>query len=617
MAWQRGAAPMTSTGDVAAKIVAALNAAEPDLDVSPGTPVRKILDAVAESIAEAYSDSNLINYQYDIDSKIGGDLDDFCSLFGITRLPAQRSQGVVTFTRPNDAFAATAALVIPPGTQVVAQTNPIVYVQTTVSSVMNPAQLTMDIPVQAVTAGSSGNVATGMLTTIATAVSGIASVINATPMVGGSAQESDADLRTRFRQTVFRSLAGTQSMYQGIALATPQDPTLPLSRAVSQVNVLGSSKRYREQIQIVAGAATSTVQRAAFIYPDFVFCGADIDGGNLLTQGTNYAITPNNPTTGADATLTISALNNMPDGLYDLDFEYVPQASRNDPNNTRFAKGGVNNRIDVWINGVITDVASQSVTFTNARRFSDTLTDPYYRQAFRQSSAATPVPPLNNVFIPLAFGPITSVPASITLAAVTYLLGSDYWMVKREDAFGMSPYSMYGLAWQTTRMPPNGTTFSLSYSYNRVARDVQDNINQWRLVGTDAQAHCGLRKMIRFNMAIVYNRQFDSTAVNTSIDVALSTLCSSLGFDSSLQVSDVIQTVHNVAGVDNVRFLTSTDDAVAYGMTEMSLWAVNTQIGIYASGGRAADANFADNQYPVFHSSRIIAKAPNTFSIGA
>jgi hypothetical protein len=230
---------------------------------------------------------------------------------------------VVTFTRPNDNFAATTAMVIPPNTQVVAQTNPIIYVQTTISAVMNPGQLTVDVPVQAVVAGPGGNVAAGLLATVATAVSGIASVVNAAPMSGGSAQESDADLRVRFRATVFRSLAGTQSMYQAIALATPQDPTMPLTRAVTQVNVLGATKRYREQIQVVGGTATSTLTRAAYIFTDNVYCGADIDAGNMLIQGTNFTFTPSNPTTGADATAVLTALSGMPDGLYDLDFEYV------------------------------------------------------------------------------------------------------------------------------------------------------------------------------------------------------------------------------------------------------------------------------------------------------
>lgn len=608
---------MTTTGDIAAKMVTALNAAEPDLDVSVGTPARKILDTVAEAIAEAYADSHLIQYQYDIDSKIGGDLDDFCALFGITRIPAQRAQGVVTFTRPNDNFATTTAMVIPPNTQVVAQTNPIVYVQTTISAVMNPGQLTVDVPVQAVVAGPGGNVAAGMLATVATAVSGIASVVNAAPMSGGSAQESDADLRARFRATVFRSLAGTQSMYQAIALATPQDPTMPLTRAVTQVNVLGATKRYREQIQIVGGTATSTVTRAAYIFPDNVYCGADIDAGNMLIQGTNFTFTPSNPTNGNDATAVLTALTGMPDGLYDLDFEYVTQASRNDPANTRFAKGGINNRIDVWINGTIADVATQAVVFSNARVFSNTYGDPYYRNAFTQSSAATPTPPAGNFFIPLAFGPITSVPASLVIAGTTYTLGSDYWITQREDAFGMSPFDLYGLSWQTTRVPANGSTFSITYNYNRIARDVQENINQWRLVGTDARAHCGIRRLIKFHFAIVYDRAYDTSAVNTNIDIALSALCSSLGFAASLQVSDVIQTVHNVPGVDNVRFLTSTDDATSYAMASMSPWAANTQLSLYASGGRAIDATFGNSQYPVYHSSRIIAKAPNTFSIGA
>jgi hypothetical protein len=608
---------MTTTGDIAAKMVTALNAAEPDLDVSVGTPARKILDTVAESIAEAYADSHLIQYQYDIDSKIGGDLDDFCALFGITRIPAQRSQGVVTFTRPNDNFAATTAMVIPPNTQVVAQTNPIIYVQTIISAVMNPGQLTVDVPVQAVVAGPGGNVAAGLLATVATAVSGIASVVNAAPMSGGSAQESDADLRVRFRATVFRSLAGTQSMYQAIALATPQDPTMPLTRAVTQVNVLGATKRYREQIQVVGGTATSTLTRAGYIFTDNVYCGADIDAGNMLIQGTNFTFTPSNPTTGADATAVLTALSGMPDGLYDLDFEYVAQASRNDPANTRFAKGGINNRIDVWCNGTIADVATQAVVFSNARVFSSTYGDAYYRNAFTQSSAGTPTPPAGNFFIPLAFGPITSVPASLVIAGTTYTLGSDYWITQREDAFGMSPFSLYGLSWQTTRVPANGAAFSMTYNYNRIARDVQENIAQWRLVGTDAQAHCGIKRLIKFNFAIVYDRAYDSSAVNTSIDIALSALCSSLGFAASLQVSDVIQTVHNVQGVDNVRFLTSADDAVSYAMAQMSPWAANTQLSLYASGGRAIDATFGNSLYPVYHSSRIIAKAPNTFSIGA
>lgn len=610
---------MTSTGDIAAKLVNALGASIPDLDTSPGTPTRKILDAVAEVTAEAYSDAHLINYQYDIDSKVGGDLDDFCALFGITRLPAARASGVVTFTRPADAYTSGSALVIPPGTQVVALTNPPVTVQTTVSQVLNPGQLTADIPVQAVVAGAAGNVAAGMLINFGTGLTGVSSVINANPLTGGSNQESDADLRARFKATVFRSLAGTQSMYQAIALATPQDSAQPGVSAVSQVNVLGSSKRYREQIQVTGGTATSTVQNAAYIFSDNMYCGSDIDAGNLLTPGTDFTFTPTNPTNGSNASAVIASTSaNMPDGLYDLDFEYVPQASRNDPGNTRFGQGGINNRVDIWINGQIGTTATQSVIFSNSRVFNATQNSPYQASQFASSNPTAPTPPVGYYFIPLAFGPILSLPSTIVIAGTTYSLGTDYWAVWRNDAFGRSPRSLQGLLWQTTRVPANGAAFSITYNYNTVARNAQENVDQWRLVGTDARVHCGIPMPIRFYFAIVYDRQYDPASVNTNISTALASLCAGVGFNSQLQVSDVIQTVHNVPGVDNVRFQTSSDNASNYAMALMSAWATTpTQLSLYANNGRVIDAAFADNQYPVFFDMVISQRANNTFRTGA
>ena len=609
---------MPSTGDVVANMVAALRASEPDLDTSIGTPIRKILDAVGESIAEAYADQHLITYQYDIDSKAGGDLDDFCALFGITRIPAQRAQGVVTFTRPNDSFAATTAAIIPPGTQVLAQTNPVVYAQTTVGGVLNPGQLSADVPVQAVTAGPQGNLAAGLLTTIATAVSGITKCTNTNPLTNGSAQESDDQLRARFRATVFRSLAGTQAMYMAIAQSVPQDPSTPNTFAVSAVNVVGSSKRYREQIQIVSGTANSTVPDAAYIFADNVYCGTDIDSGNFLTLGANYTFAPTNPTNRTNASATIAAIAGMPDGLYDLDFEYVPQASRNDPGNTRFNTGAVNNRIDVYVNGSIPTTATQSVVFSNALTFNNTTAgSTYYNAYYETSNPAAPQPANGYIFIPLAFGPILSVPTTMSIASTTYNLGTDYWIVRRNDAFGLAPNSAYGLVWQTTRVPPNGSAFSITYTYNKVARNVQDAIDQWRLVGTDAKAHCAKRVNLKFNFAIVYDRNYDPTAVKTAIDTALATYLNGIGFTAQVQVSDVLQVVHNVPGVDNVRFLTSTDDSVTYAITQMSIYDGTTQVQVFASGGRAIDVAFSDTQVPQFHSTRIIQKARNTFMIGA
>lgn len=608
---------MPTTGEIVSKMMSALRASEPDLDTSIGTPLRKILDAVGESISEAYVDEHLITYAYDIDSKIEGDLDDFVALFGFSRIPAQRAQGVLTFNRPVDDVSNQTALVIPPGTQVAALTNPLVYVQTTTSTVLNPGQYSAEVPAQALTAGPQGNVAAGLVTQLVQAAGGINSVLNANPFSGGSAQESDEELRVRFKATVFRSLAGTSAMYDGVAREIAQDINLPESRAVSRVNVIGSSDRYREQIQIVAGTAASTIKNAAFIFADNVFVGADIDSGNMLTPGVHYTFTPSNPTNRADATATLSALANMPDGLYDLDFEYVPQASRNDPGNTRFAQGGINNRIDVWVDGQVIESATQSVVFSDVKKFVTTpITSVYYNARFTQDNDATPTPPANAIFIPLAFGPILTVPDQMTISGTTYTEGTHYWAVHQNDCFGYGPNSLFGLAWNAASKPVNGTVFSIAYTYNKIAVLLQDALSQWRLVGTDAKAHAGKRVSLRFNFAIMYDRRFDPVAVKTQIDQALASFLGDLGFQAQLQVSDIIQTVHNVPGVDNVRMLTSTDSGTGYAIQRMSQFSGTTVLQTYHTSGRSVDIQFADDQYPVFHSSVVSARAANSFGVG-
>lgn len=606
---------MPNTGEIADKIMAALRLSIPDLDTAIGSPMRKIIDPFAEAIAEAYMDEHLINYEYDVDSKVGGDLDDFVQLFGLSRIPAQRASGVVTFVRRNDNTAQTTANVVPVGTQVAALTNPVGYAQTITGATMDPGQLTVDVPVQAISGGTAGNIAAGLITQLVTSGGTITNVLNQAPLSGGVSQESDDQLRTRFKSTVFRSLAGTQAMYSATAMEVPQDVATPASRAVSQVNVIGSVKTWREQVQVVSGVASASLVNAAYIYPDNSYCGVDIDAGSFLQPGVHYSLTPSNPTTGADATVVLASLNSttMPDGFYDLVFDYVPKASRNDPANTRFGGGPVGNRVDVWHNGQKPDDASQSVVFSTGQRFTATSSSQFYNARFVQSNPAALTPPVNNVFVPLAYGPIISVPDTIAVGGTTYTEGVDYFIVHRNDCFGYTPNSLFGLSWNPARMPANGAVFSVKYTYDRLPRDVQDAIGSWRLVGTDARAHAGKQMPLRFHFAIVYDRRFDPTAVNTSINSALSSWLGMLGFGASVQVSDIIQVVHNVPGVDNMRFLNSTDDSSSYGIAQMSPWSANAQVGLFVSGGRAKDVIFPDDTYPVLHSTRIIAKGANTF----
>src|SRR5688500_9816340 len=107
----------------------------PELDTSVGTPMAKIMDAFAAQVADAYLDNQLLTYTYDIDAKTDADLDAFCQLFGIARLPAKRATGVVTFTR--GAENADSIVFIPIHYQITSTTETGIVFQTITGATMN------------------------------------------------------------------------------------------------------------------------------------------------------------------------------------------------------------------------------------------------------------------------------------------------------------------------------------------------------------------------------------------------------------------------------------------------------------------------------------------------
>jgi uncharacterized phage protein gp47/JayE len=604
---------MPTANDIASGMIDALRLTEPTLDTSIGSLARKIIDAVAGVQAEGATDDFLSTYTYDIDSKTGGDLDDFCAVFGLARLQAQRATGVVTFSRPAS-IAATRTATIGVGIQVMAMTNPVVYAQTMTSAVMAIGQTSIDVPVQALLAGPAGNVAAGTLTNIATQIDGVTAVTNSSALSNGAVSETDDQLRTRFKATVFRNLAGTDAMYRAMALQVQADPSDSTSRAVTQVNVIGPKKTWIEQVQVVSGVAATTLTSAAYIYPGSVYVGANVSQGKILTPTTQYIATINNSIN--PATLSIATVGtNMPDGFYDLQFDYVPTYSRNDPLSTRWGAIGasITNRVDIWVNGTVAQTATQSCVFnsTSAMRFTGVTNDPLQASRFIKLNGTSPS--INDVFVPLGFGPIVNVPTTLSIGGTNYVLGTHYDIVHQNDAFGYGPTSKYGLVFYAAgAIPASNTPFSITYTYNSVPFTAQNAIeSQWRLLGTDVQVHAGKVVQYRYHLAIVFDRTFDQSTVTTNINTAIAAFVNGLGFNSAMQISDLLQVIHAVPGVDNARFLNNTDDGTHYAM-EIIL--PNGSTGTVAQvGGRAVDVYFNDASYPLFHSTRIIAKARNNF----
>lgn len=596
---------MVSAADVAAQIVAALAVTEPELDTSVGQPVRKIIDAVSEPIAETQVDRHLFDHTFDVSAKTGADLDDFVLLFGMVRFAPARATGVVTLTRPS---AATQDYPVPAATQVTtAGVLPGVFA-TVVPAVLATGQTSVDVPVQAVVGGTAGNLAAHTLTALASPVDGVGSVTNAAPTSGGTNAESDAALVDRFSKTVFRSLAGTQDMYLGVALedTTPDNPN---DGVATRAKVIGASSRWREQVQVDgSGNATSSIPAASakYVYPGTQFLGTDIDAGAILTPGVHYSF---------DASVVPPLVHSLAGGLtnggiYDLDFEYSSAASRNDP------ASGVTNRIDVWVDGERDVAASETLYFRTARLFVSASTSALYATSFVRQNTAGVHPTVGNYFVALAFGPVVTVPATITVAGVTYVQGTDYWVVHDDSAFGYAPGSLFGLEWLAGHAPADAVAIALAYTYNAIPRDVTDRLERWRLVATDAQVHAAKRVYLRLNLAIMFSLGFDQPQVVAALTDTLTQFLVGKDFDAPVQVSDLIQSAHNVDGVDNVRFLNSAEPTTGGGYAIERVSSAGVRISYVTSGtspARATDLQLGDNEVPLLYGVQYVPKAANSF----
>jgi uncharacterized phage protein gp47/JayE len=206
----------------------------------------------------------------------GGDLDSFVADFSVARLPASPAAGVATFSR----FTPTLAALIPLGATVRSAdgSNSFTVVQDSTNAAWSAGQngyvlgagiASVSVPIQAVVAGSAGNVQAGAITLLATAIPGVDTVTNAAPLAGGLDAESDPALRTRFSSYLASRLRGTPlaignailSVRQGLDY-TLQENTTPTGGAQMGSFVVtvddGSGAPASSLLAVVASAVEAT-----------------------------------------------------------------------------------------------------------------------------------------------------------------------------------------------------------------------------------------------------------------------------------------------------------------------------------------------------------------------
>lgn len=601
---------MPAQSDISSQIIAVLAASEPDLDTTVGSVTRKIIDAVAASISSASLDQQMLSYQYDVNSMAGAALDAFVQLFGMSRYPATRAVGTVSFTRGT----ATDTTSVPVGTQVASEDGSVVATTLT-AVILDPAILSATAPVQVVTAGPQGNVGIGVLTQVQSPVAEVTSCTNVSPLTGGANQETDTQLQARWKATVFKNMAGTSQMFLGIATNDPD---------CTAANVVDGATRRREQVQIVSGSAVSTVTDAQYTYPSGQVVGRNIDNGDIAAPGVqytwNYAANP--------PSLSVIDSSYFPNGeLVDLSFLYMDASSRNS------ATLGIYSRVDVWCAGSRPTACTATVNYHNTTTFSSSSSSNWFTGSFIRPDGTRPS--AGNVFVALPWGPIVTLPPVLVVGGVTYGLATPtfplgsvsggvtyaYQIVHRDGAFGWSPYSDFGIEWLASAQPTTGAAIVLSqgYSYNNVPAAVQVNLENWRLAGQDVLAHQGISVSLQFSLAVIFDPATTQSVTQAAINTSLQTYLSQLGFNSRVYPSSVIRAVEATPGVVASRFLTGADYS-GWNPSAPNNFNVGIQQ-VYAgvvtnsfvdSGGNPVDVELGDNQLPAFGNAVIVPKAGNT-----
>jgi uncharacterized phage protein gp47/JayE len=195
------------------------------VDVSVGSVVRAIFEANASVVLWLQWLLLQVLQTTRASTSSGVDLDSWMMDFGLVRLPATFSTGIVTFSR----FAANLPATIPVGTIIKTSGGTLSFsvVEDDTLSIWQPSfpgyvmpigVNSVDVPVACATGGSLGNVLAGAINVIATPLPGVDQVSNATPLIDGIDAENDQSFRGRFpNYLASRSRATTTAVRSAIA----------------------------------------------------------------------------------------------------------------------------------------------------------------------------------------------------------------------------------------------------------------------------------------------------------------------------------------------------------------------------------------------------------------
>lgn len=207
------------------------------MEISGGGDLSARLYAAAAQIYGLYVQADWVNRQCFPQTAQGEYLDHHAQLRALERKAAACAQGTVRFFGDG---GSTVDREIPAGT--VCMTPGLVRFATTECGVLAAGESHVDIPVQAVEAGSAGNVIAGSVRMLSAAPVGITGCTNPQAMCGGTDAEDDEQLRKRIMDSFLRLPNGANcAYYEQEAMSFDEvvaATALPRNRGVGTVDVV-------------------------------------------------------------------------------------------------------------------------------------------------------------------------------------------------------------------------------------------------------------------------------------------------------------------------------------------------------------------------------------------
>lgn len=206
-----------------------------DIDITAGSVLHDLaIESVSQEIETGYTDidkagkAHSVNYASELTDD---EMNDLAANYALTRKEAVKSVSVITFssyTKPtsivqigsDDGLGGVllATKKLTNGSVVQFVTTQTVYLQPT--DLQNPSTKTYDVvaPIEAVVAGTTGNVPANTITVLQQSVPGVNLVKNTIAASGGSDEESNEDLAQRIVLKAQAKQLGTKPGYESLAV---------------------------------------------------------------------------------------------------------------------------------------------------------------------------------------------------------------------------------------------------------------------------------------------------------------------------------------------------------------------------------------------------------------